>query len=60
MTELGLIHILSALYLSGVFCLALSVFENNRPKRIVRETLRRWGKFVGAALLIALVVWLAS
>ena len=58
MTQLGVIHLLSALYLSGIICLAVSVGENRDPKRIVRETLRRWAKFLGVALAIALVVFI--
>ena len=60
MTELGVIHLLSAIYLSGVICLAISVNENRDPRRIARETLRRWAKFMGIALVIALVIHLIS
>ena len=56
MTNLGVIHLLSAIYLSGVFCLAVSLFENREPRKIVRETLRRWAKLLGVALVIAIVV----
>jgi threonine/homoserine/homoserine lactone efflux protein len=58
MTEQGIIHLLSAFYISGVICLAVSVNENRSPRRILRETLRRWLKFLAGALLIALVVCL--
>ena len=56
MTRLGLIHLLSALYLSAVICLAVSLNENDSALRIARETLRRWIKFVGVALALALLV----
>ncbi|HOE97314.1 MAG TPA: hypothetical protein PLS90_14560 [Candidatus Sumerlaeota bacterium] len=58
MTELGLIHLASAIYLSAVICLAVSVNENDEPMRIVRETLRRWAKFMGIAAAIGVVVFL--
>lgn len=56
MTELGLIHLLSAIYLAGVISLAVSLNENREPHRIVRETLRRWAKFtvIGVALGVAI------
>ncbi len=60
MTEMGVIHLLSALYLSGVICLAVSVNENHEPRRIARETLRRWAKFLGVALVIGAVVLIAG
>lgn len=53
MTQVGLIHLLSALYLSGVLCLAVSLNDNDRPRRIFREAGRRWIKFLGVALGIA-------
>jgi hypothetical protein len=56
MTTMGVIHLLSAIYLSGVLCLAVSVNENRNPFRIVRETLRRWGKFVVICLVVGFVV----
>ena len=56
MTEMGLLHLLSAIYLSGIICLTVSVNENHDPRRIVRETLRRWAKFLGVAVVIGVVV----
>jgi hypothetical protein len=58
MTKLGLIHLLSALYLSAIICLSVSVNENDSPRRIARETLRRWIKFVGVAAVLAVIVTL--
>lgn len=60
MTHLGLIHLLSSIYLSGVICLAISMNEHRDPRRIVRETLRRWGKFMSLAVVIGIVVTLLS
>lgn len=60
MTELGVIHLLSLVYLSGVFCLAVSVNQNNTPKRALREALRRWAELLGLALIIAIAVSLLS
>lgn len=60
MTQLGIIHLISLIYLSGVICLGVSVNENRDPRRIVRETLRRWVKFLGMTVFIAVVVALLS
>lgn len=60
MTTVGLLHLGSLLYLSGVVCLAVSVNENNDARVIIKETLRRWGKFLGVTLVLALVVHLLS
>lgn len=60
MTSMGVIHLLSVLYLSAVICLSVSINENDRPGRVLRETLRRWGKFLGVALAVAAVVALIS
>lgn len=58
MTPVGIINLLSALYLSLAFCFARSLNENRDPARIARETLRRWGKFMGLAVAIGLLVQL--
>jgi hypothetical protein len=60
MTALGVVHLLSAVYLSGVICLAVSANENRTWVRVLRETLRRWVKFLAICLAIALVVGLIS
>ena len=57
MTESGVIHLFSALYLATVLCLAVSVNENRELGRIARETGRRWLKFVGICFLIGLAVF---
>jgi len=59
-TSLGLLHIGSLVYLSGVICLVISLNENRDPLIILRETLRRWVKFLGLSLLIAVAVHLLS
>lgn len=48
------------LYISGVICFAISLNENSDPRMIVRETLRRWVKFLSLAFVIALVIFLLS
>ena len=60
MTKLGLLHLASLMYLSGVISLAFSVNENRNPKIIASETLRRWAKFLGVTLVIGLAVLLLS
>jgi hypothetical protein len=59
-TTTGWIHLLSAVYLSGALSLAISVNENRRWPRILRETARRWAKFLIFAIGIGFVVfWLS-
>jgi hypothetical protein len=57
MTQLGIVHLLSALYLSAVICFMVSLNENRQPRRILRETFRRWAKFLIFTLAIGLVVY---
>ena len=58
MTQLGLIHLVSALYLSAVICLALSFNESRQPGRIVRRMALRWAKFAALTLVLAVAVML--
>ena len=60
MTSLGLLHLGSMIYLSGVICLAVSLNENRDPRRIMRETLRRSVKFLGLTLVLILIVHFLS
>jgi hypothetical protein len=46
----------SMLYLSGVICLSISLNENSTPAMILRETLRRWAKFLGLTAALVLIV----
>lgn len=58
MTELGVIQILSLLYISAVIAFSVSMNENREPKKILRETLRRWVKLLGVTLGVAVLVTL--
>ncbi len=60
MTPLGILYFSSMIYLSGAICLSISVNENRRPAVIVKETFRRWIKFLALTLVIALVVFIMS
>ena len=60
MTGVGVLHFVSLIYLSGVICLTVSLNENRQLRAIVRETLRRWLKFLALSVVIALAVWLLS
>lgn len=60
MTPIGLLHLGSMIYLSGIICMAVSLNENTDPRVIAKETVRRWVKFLGLTLIIALVVQLLS
>ena len=57
MTDIGIIHLLSAVYLAGAISLAVSLNENRDPRRIVRQTLRRWWvKFLGLGAILAVLI----
>ena len=60
MNQIGLLHLASVFYLSGIICLTVSLNENRAPKVIARETGRRWVKFLGLTAVIALAVHLLS
>lgn len=56
MTNYGVIHLISMLYLMLALSVAISFYENGQPRRILRETGRRWLKFAGVALALAVAV----
>lgn len=58
--SVGAIHTASMLYLSAIICLAVSLNESRDPRFILRETLRRWVKFMGLSVVIILVVFILS
>jgi hypothetical protein len=60
MTPLGIINLLSAIYLSGAISLAVSLNENRAPRLILRETLRRWRKFLLWGLILGALITLIS
>lgn len=56
MTPLGVVHLLSAIYLAAVISFAVSLNESRNPRAIRRETLRRLAKFLGFGFILALVI----
>ncbi|MCX7012985.1 MAG: hypothetical protein NTW86_10585 [Candidatus Sumerlaeota bacterium] len=56
MNSIGWCHVASAVYLAFVVSLVISVNDGETPKRIGRETLRRWAKLLGGLILIGLIV----
>lgn len=60
MVQQGLLLLGSMLYLSGVICFSISLNENSSPRVIVRETVRRWVKFLGLAAVLAGIVQILS
>ena len=58
--SLGIVNILSLLYLSMVVALVFSINDHEEIRPIVRATLRRWGKLVGALSVIGIIVYLLS
>lgn len=58
MTHMGWLQLLSALYLSLVFWLAVSLNEQRAPGRVLRQTLRRWLKSLLVAAVLAVAITL--
>ncbi len=58
--SLGIVNILSLLYLSMVVALVFSINDHDEIRPIVRATLRRWGKLVGVLIVIGILVYLLS
>ena len=56
----GLLHLFSMLFLSFVVAAVLSINEGEQFAGIARATLRRWGKLVGALVLIGVIVQIMS
>lgn len=52
----GLLHLFSMLFLAFVVAAVLSLNEGETFRPIARATLRRWGKLVGALVLIGVIV----
>jgi hypothetical protein len=55
---IGIVNILSLLYLSLVVALVFSINDQEEIGQIVRATLRRWGKLVGVLVGIGIIVYL--
>lgn len=60
MNNVGWMHVFSMIFLSGAVSFAVSLGENRLPGMILRETLRRWGKFLGFSIILMLAVQLMS
>jgi len=60
MTTSGWLHIGSCLILGLVVTFTLGILEFDEWQPIWRSTLRRWGKLIGALVLIGVVVQLLS
>jgi uncharacterized membrane protein len=59
----GVLFVLSALYLTLVVSVVISLLDHPVPQTLVRDTIRRWAKFTGGLLALGFVVqvmtWLA-
>jgi len=56
----GWLHVFSLLFLSLTVAAVLSINDRDTPRDIVRLTLRRWAKLLGALFLIGVIVHLMS
>ena len=56
MSLLGILHLFSAVFLSLVVAGVISINENDNPKRMIRETLRRTGKLLTVLVFAGLIV----
>ncbi|MBN1901002.1 hypothetical protein JW926_06715 [Candidatus Sumerlaeota bacterium] len=56
----GFLHIFSILYLSLVVAVVFGLNDHNEAGKILRATLRRWIKLIGALVIIAVVVHILS
>jgi len=58
--KLGLLYLLSLLYLSFVVAFIFGFNDHDELRKIIKTTLRRWFKMLGALILIAVVVQILS
>ncbi|GEM_PF-2318628 len=56
MISVGLTYVFSAIYLSFIVSMVISINENDTVRRIARETLRRAGKLLGVLAIAAIIV----
>jgi len=59
-TPQGIVYLSSIFYLTGVICFSISLNENEAVGTILRETVRRWIKFLILTAIIGGIVLLAS
>ena len=60
MMKVGLLHLFSLLYLSLVVAFVFGLNDHDRPRDVVKTTLRRWLKMIGALIVIGLIVLILS
>lgn len=56
MTPSGIIHLLSMIYLAGIICFTYSLTQECELREILKETLRRFLKFMGVAVVLSIIV----
>jgi hypothetical protein len=56
----GILNIFSILYLSFVVAFIFGLNDHNDAGKVVKATLRRWIKLVGALVIIAIIVYILS
>ena len=58
--KMGLLNILSLLYLSLVVAFIFGLNDHDSAKKVIKATLRRWIKILGALIVICIVVQILS
>ena len=56
----GLLNIFSILYLSLVVAFIFGLNDHDEVKKVIKATLRRWIKLMGALVIIAIIVYILS
>lgn len=56
----GLIYVFSMIYLSFVVAFVFGLNDHDRAVPVLKTTVRRWGKLLGALIVIGLVVRILS
>ena len=57
---IALVHVLSVLYLGFVLTFVLGLVEQNTVRKILRATVRRWIKLIGALFVLGIIVHIIS
>ena len=57
---MGLLNIISLVYLSFVVALIFGLNDHEKAEKVIRATFRRWLKILGALLVISIIVQVLS
>ena len=57
---MGVLNLVSLLYLSFVVALIFGINDHDEAKMVVKTTLRRWLKMIGALVVLGVIVQIVS